>query len=59
MDVKTIVIFNDNKKFEEEIKKAMSLGYEVVSSNITSETTLSNAGYMHIKITYYALVIKK
>lgn len=60
MDVKTIVIINDNKRFEEEIKKAISLGYEVAASNITAETIHTpSTSYLTNKIIYYALVIRK
>ena len=45
---------------EEEIKKAISLGYEVAASNITAETIhTQSTSYLTNKITYYALVIRK
>lgn len=59
MDVKTIIIFNDNKQFEEEVKKAISMGYEIISSNISTNTISNGTGYMNTNIIYYALIIKK
>ena len=48
------------KPNREEIKKAISLGYEVAASNITAETIhTQSTSYLTNKITYYALVIRK
>lgn len=61
MDVKTILIKNNNETFQEEIKKAISMGYKIRASNISVEPIFTNAlvEYHKENIFYYALMIKE